>query len=668
MVRQPERQSFYGTPGGISTDYSRQPILSKRNPTADDTSYDIGQLWVNTAIGEFYGLSRVTSGKADWEILGSSSGSLSTLTGDTGGAISPTAGNINIVGSGKITTSGSGSTITLDTTLDGHAITPYVVGPTGGYSTIQAAINAASAAGGGTVYIQPGVYNENLTLVAAVHLVGVSASATGGIININGQHTPPTADSVCGFRNIFFANFSGGNIISSAAAGRCNLNFTACIFVILGGSYIFNLANWLGPAPASTQKYGLELFNCLDLSLSPGSATINNSAGGMSTLFRSSYIGSIDNPSTINNLISGETLISECDIFSPITITGGTDHCIEHTTFHDKSITVSGSTTGCITTSAFLNAGGAVPAFIYNSTGDWRFSNNDVASGAVDTIQGTGSGNLYIVSAFTFNDGIAASLAGIAAGTYRASAFVTTSSSDTLRITTNILSATNNSGPNSDVRIAAAGTGALKVITGSGIEVNSGTITNLQTSAGSTITVNSTNSDNTNAASHAELSATAGGSSGGDAKSTYSISGVKTYSLGIDNSDSDNFVISDGSSLGTNNRLTIDASNGNTSVLGNLALPTSGTGLQIEAGSVLDTVGVATLSSGTVTVANTNINANDIILISRQSAGSSSALGELTYTISAGVSFTITSIDVAAPPATEIGDNSVAAYMIVRRL
>lgn len=46
-----------------------------------------------------------------------------TITGDSGGALSPTAGNWNLLGSGSITTSGAGSTLTTQLTgLTNHAI------------------------------------------------------------------------------------------------------------------------------------------------------------------------------------------------------------------------------------------------------------------------------------------------------------------------------------------------------------------------------------------------------------------------------------------------------------------------------------------------------------------------------------------------------------------
>lgn len=60
-------------------------------------------------------------------------GGVATLTGNTGGAISPTAGNINILGSGIISVAGAGSTLTisasgdLDYVVTLTSATPYVV-------------------------------------------------------------------------------------------------------------------------------------------------------------------------------------------------------------------------------------------------------------------------------------------------------------------------------------------------------------------------------------------------------------------------------------------------------------------------------------------------------------------------------------------------------------
>lgn len=68
-----------------------------------------------------------------------------TITGDSGGALSPTAGNWNILGDGSITTSGSGSTLTVQLTgLTNHALlvgagttTITKVGPGATYTVLQ---------------------------------------------------------------------------------------------------------------------------------------------------------------------------------------------------------------------------------------------------------------------------------------------------------------------------------------------------------------------------------------------------------------------------------------------------------------------------------------------------------------------------------------------------
>lgn len=71
------------------------------------------------------------------------------------------------------------------------------------------------------------------------------------------------------------------------------------------------------------------------------------------------------------------------------------------------------------------------------------------------------------------------------------------------------------------------------------------------------------------------------------------------------------------------------------------------------------------LTAGVLTVANTQILASDIILISRIDPNASTAIGVgFSYSINAGVDFTITSLDVTA--ATETNDVSTIAYIIIR--
>lgn len=71
--------------------------------------------------------------------------------------------------------------------------------------------------------------------------------------------------------------------------------------------------------------------------------------------------------------------------------------------------------------------------------------------------------------------------------------------------------------------------------------------------AGATRTLTVTNTDNTNAASTALIQTTTGGSSSGDPFHTFTVTGATSWSLGIDNSSSDAFVVAASTALGTTN-------------------------------------------------------------------------------------------------------------------
>ncbi len=101
-----------------------------------------------------------------WQAGGGGGGSVSTLTGNTGGPISPSGSNINTLGSGSITIAGAGSTLTTQLTgLTNHnvligagtdTITKVAPSATSGIPLVSAgaaadpAFGTAVVAGGGT--------------------------------------------------------------------------------------------------------------------------------------------------------------------------------------------------------------------------------------------------------------------------------------------------------------------------------------------------------------------------------------------------------------------------------------------------------------------------------------------------------------------------------------
>lgn len=102
-----------------------------------------------------------------------------------------------------------------------------------------------------------------------------------------------------------------------------------------------------------------------------------------------------------------------------------------------------------------------------------------------------------------------------------------------------------------------------------------------------------------------------------------------------------------------------------TATNGNFISSAAGKGLNVKGGSNAKIGTGATLVAGTVTVSNTSVTANSRIFITKTASGGTLGAGGYTVTKSAGVSFTITSTDLAG--ATSILDTSVFDWFIVEQ-
>jgi hypothetical protein len=91
---------------------------------------------------------------------------------------------------------------------------------------------------------------------------------------------------------------------------------------------------------------------------------------------------------------------------------------------------------------------------------------------------------------------------------------------------------------------------------------------------------------------------------------------------------------------------------------GHSDIGTAGKGLRVKAGANCKADSGVTLVGGSVTVSNTSITANSQVILTRTNGGGTQ--GHVTVTISAGVSFTITS--------TSGSDTSTFSYLIVERI
>lgn len=468
-----KKQSGYGLNQPLQ-DIFPTPVVAQRAPATSDKRYEIGQLWVDQTTGQIYGLASVSNASATWSIMGPGASDVDTLTADSGGALSPTAGNITIAGGTNLTSVGSGSTITVN--LDGSISLTAVTATTITGTTIL-----------GTTF-------DTNVAAAAVTLAGTTLAADGTDANIDINITPKGTGAVEVTGDV---NVTG------------DLGFTG-VLTVTGSLDVDNL-NLNGNTISSTDTNG-------DINLSPdGNGTVV-----------------INTDLDVDNLnLNGNSIIS------------------------------------------------------------------------TDT--------------------------------------------------------------NGDINLTPDGAGTTTITTG-GLLVSAGDIINTHSDAGTDVTVEVTNSDNTNAASRGGFEAAVGGTSAGDPYVNFLISGGQTFTMGIDNSTTnDDFVISDSAALGTTNRLVIDGSSGDTSVTGNLALSSVATQLQMNGGAVTDFIGQATMASGTITVANTNIAAGDRIFVTRNSINGSSALGIIITSISAATSFTITAVQPGTPASTETNDVSIVDYFIVRQ-
>lgn len=242
--------------------------------------------------------------------------------------------------------------------------------------------------------------------------------------------------------------------------------------------------------------------------------------------------------------------------------------------------------------------------------------------------------------------------------------FVTSSATLGTTYTTNTIAPTG-SNANIDFSITPKGSGAILYSA---------------SKAGVNVNYQATNSDNTSGTSHASFQVATGGASSGDPYIDFLVSGAGHFAMGIDNSASDNFVLSASGTLGTSDVMSITsagamttaagitATTGNiTATNGNLVLSTAGNKLSIATGANAS-VGTATLVGGTVTVSTTAVTASSIILLTRQSPGATgaAALGALSVgTITAATSFVINALQNADSTALQASDVSVVGWMII---
>lgn len=120
---------------------------------------------------------------------GGGGGGISTLTGNSGGAIGPTAGNVTIVGTGGVLVSGNPGTSTL---------------------TISAVVGNLTFATDGTPAM-PAANTINIDGSA-----NISTNGAGSTVTISLANSPNIAGNLTVGNNLFLTNYGAGVLVSSA--------------------------------------------------------------------------------------------------------------------------------------------------------------------------------------------------------------------------------------------------------------------------------------------------------------------------------------------------------------------------------------------------------------------------------------------------------------------
>ncbi len=182
------------------------PMVTIRSPSSSDVRgpfgyFKPGQEWVNTVANSVYFLTSLTASagiiSAVWTVSGATS-TLATLTADSGGALTPSSGNISILGTtNQVTSTGSGSTITLSTpatfvapgsitAASGNitATNGNIVLTAAGNKQVYTSVASTTTAGAnsaGTVALVGGTATVSTTAITASSLVRLTVQGLGTV-------------------------------------------------------------------------------------------------------------------------------------------------------------------------------------------------------------------------------------------------------------------------------------------------------------------------------------------------------------------------------------------------------------------------------------------------------------------------------------------------------
>lgn len=83
---------------GVKPPFPPNVINENFSPSPTDTNFDLGTIWVNPTIPQVFFLASVSGSMATWLPIGPGLIDIETLTGNVGGPVGSTGGNVDVVG------------------------------------------------------------------------------------------------------------------------------------------------------------------------------------------------------------------------------------------------------------------------------------------------------------------------------------------------------------------------------------------------------------------------------------------------------------------------------------------------------------------------------------------------------------------------------------------
>ena len=395
-IANPRAETLYGFPQPNQRQVP-PPIIALRPPASTDVGYPLGQFWVDKAIGHSYQLNQITTGAANWVQIGSATGALSTLTGDTGTA-SPSSNDILIAGGTNLTTSASGSTVTVN--LDASI---------SGLTSVSATTFATSSAtaglsiSGSTLQAQGSNANIPISILSkGASTVTCSRSLAGGNVAFQVENTSNTA--------------SASAQLQMSVAGSTAADPFMTFYIVSGESWSIGLDNSASDAFVISEDFALGSNNALSIATTTRAVTFTGSVTSAGVTASSGNIsasaGSVSASTTVTagtGLIAttGGVTVSGGDVINSHS-NAGTDVTIEVTNSDNTNAAsragfeaaVGGTSSGDPYLQFLISGGQVFTMGIDNSSGDDGFLiSKSAALGTTNQLAISGTnGDIFISS------------------------------------------------------------------------------------------------------------------------------------------------------------------------------------------------------------------------------------------------------------------------------